>query len=140
MLHLSTADHPQSDEQTEHVNQVLEDMLRAYVSTRQSNWEDYFPILEFAYNNAKHVTSRFTPFMLMFGFQPRTPVTVGLATEKIHQVKDFLQDHMDMLRQARQLVRQAQDRYKSMRMNITGMLSLTKVIRFFYECLIICQL
>ncbi|WP_208972711.1 hypothetical protein, partial [Escherichia coli] len=87
--------------QTGHVNQVLEDMVRAYVSKRQSNWEDYLPILEFAYNSAKHVSTGFSPFMLMYGFQPRTPVTVGLAKEKIHAVKDFLQDHMDMLRMAR---------------------------------------
>ena len=112
MLNLSTADHPQTDGQTERVNQVLEDMLRAYVSKRQSNWEDYLPILEFAYNSAKHVTTGFSPFMLLYGFQPRSPVTVGLANEKIQQVKDFLQDHMDMLRVARQNVRQAQDRYK----------------------------
>ena len=70
------------------------------------------PILEFADNSAKHVTTGFSPFMLMYGFQPRSPVSVGLANEKIQQVKDFLQDHMDMLRVARQNVRQAQDRYK----------------------------
>ena len=104
MLNLSTADHPQTDGQTERVNQVLEDMIRAYVSKRQSNWEDYLPILEFAYNSAKHVTTGFSPFMLMYGFQPRSPVSVGLANEKIQQVKDFLQDHMDMLRVARQNV------------------------------------
>ena len=40
MLNLSTAQHPQTDGQTERVNQVLEDMLRAYVSKHQSNWED----------------------------------------------------------------------------------------------------
>ena len=50
--------------------------------------------------------------MLMYGFQPRSPVTVGLANEKIQQVKDFLEDHQEMLRWARQNVRQAQDRYK----------------------------
>ena len=50
------------------------------------------------------MTTGFSPFMLMYGFQPRTPVMVGLANEKIHQVKDFLQDHMDMLQQARQNV------------------------------------
>ena len=87
-------------------------MLRAYVSKKQTNWEDYLPILEFAYNSAKHVSTKFSPFMLMYGFQPRSPVAVGLATEKLHHVKDFLQDHMDMLQFARQNVRQAQDRYK----------------------------
>ena len=48
----------------------------------------------------------------MYGFQPRSPVSVGLANEKISKVKDFIQDHMDMLRIARLNVRQAQDRYK----------------------------
>ena len=36
-LNLSTADHPEYDGQTERVNQVLEDMLRAYVGKRQSD-------------------------------------------------------------------------------------------------------
>ena len=104
MLNLSTEDHPQTDGQTKHVKKVLEEILRSYVSKRQSNWEDYLPILEFAYNSAKHVTTSFSPFMLMCGFQPRSPATVGLANEKIQQVKDFLQDHMDMLRLAHQNV------------------------------------
>ena len=82
-LNLSTANHPQMDGQTELVNQVLEDMLRAYVSKRQTNWEEYLPILEFAYNSAKHVSTGFSPFMLMYGFQPRSPVMVGLATKCI---------------------------------------------------------
>ena len=112
MLNLSTADHPQTDGQTERVNQELEDMLWAYVSKHQTNWEDYLPILEFAYNSAKHVTTGFSPFMLMYGFQPRSPVSVGLANERSHQVKDVLQDHFDMLRVAIQKVKQAQDRYK----------------------------
>ena len=77
--------------QTERVNQVLEDMLRAYVSKKQTNcWEDYLLILEFAYNSAKHVLTGFSPFMLMYGFQPRSPISVGLANERVKQVKDFL--------------------------------------------------
>ncbi|MCO5558714.1 hypothetical protein L7F22_012300 [Adiantum nelumboides] len=37
---------------------------------------------------------------------------VGISTEKLQHVKDFLQDHMDMLKLTRQNVCQAQDRYK----------------------------
>ncbi|KAJ7560399.1 hypothetical protein O6H91_04G127700 [Diphasiastrum complanatum] len=47
---MSTTDHPQTDGQTERVNQVLEDILRAYVSKKQTNWEEYLSILEFSYN------------------------------------------------------------------------------------------
>ncbi len=59
-LSLSSSDHPQSDGQTERVNQILEDMLRAYVSKKQSSWEDYLPMVEFAYNSAKHSSTDFT--------------------------------------------------------------------------------
>ena len=58
-------------------------MLRAYVSKWQSNWEDSLPNLEFAYNRAMHVTIMFSLLMVLCGFQPRSPVTVGLANKKI---------------------------------------------------------
>ena len=77
------------DGQTKRANQVLKDMIRAYVSDKQTNWEDYLPILEFGYNSAKHVSTKFSPFMLMYGFQPRSPITIGLANEKLQHVKDF---------------------------------------------------
>ena len=80
---MSNDDHPETDNQMECVNQVLEDMLRAYVTKKQTNWKDYLPILEFAYNSAKHVTTGFSPLIFMRGFHPRSPMIVGLANEKI---------------------------------------------------------
>ena len=70
LLNLSITDHLEMDGQIERVNQVSKDKLQAYISKRQLNWEDYFPILEFAYNSVKHVNKS----MLMYSFQPRSPV------------------------------------------------------------------
>ena len=50
-LNFSTAYHPQTNGQTERVNQVLEDMLRIYVMDKPTKWEDYLHLVEFAYNN-----------------------------------------------------------------------------------------
>ena len=50
-LNFSTAYHPQTDGQTERVNQVLEDMLRMYVMDKPTKWEDYLHLVEFACNN-----------------------------------------------------------------------------------------
>ena len=41
-LNLRTAYHPQTDEKTERVNQVLEDMLHMYVMGKPTKWEDCF--------------------------------------------------------------------------------------------------
>jgi hypothetical protein len=48
----SSAYHPQTDGQTERVNQVLEDMLRACVLQYDKNWEKCLPLAEFSYNNS----------------------------------------------------------------------------------------
>ena len=45
----STAYHPQTDGQTEHVNQ--EQFLHLFVNQRQDNWYDWISIAEFAYND-----------------------------------------------------------------------------------------
>ncbi len=47
----STAFHPQTDGQTERVNQEIEKYLRIFVNYRQTNWNDWLPLAEFAHNN-----------------------------------------------------------------------------------------
>ena len=51
-LLFSTAYHPQTDGQTKRVNQILEDMLRMHVMHQPRKWEDYLPLVGFAYNNS----------------------------------------------------------------------------------------
>ncbi|MBW0588255.1 hypothetical protein O181_127970, partial [Austropuccinia psidii MF-1] len=46
---LSTAYHPETDGQTERVNQILEQYLWMYVSYHQDDWNTWFPLAEFAY-------------------------------------------------------------------------------------------
>ncbi|EOY16856.1 Retrotransposon protein [Theobroma cacao] len=50
-LDFSTAFHPQTDGQSERTIQTLEDMLRACVIDLGVRWEQYLPLVEFAYNN-----------------------------------------------------------------------------------------
>ena len=109
-LSMSSADHPQSDGQTERVNQIIEDMLRAYVAKTPSKWEQYLPILEFAYNSSKHTSTGYSPFMLMYGFQPRAPVDVTIHRDTLDSTRNFLQDMNQMLHIAKENVKTAQDR------------------------------
>ena len=47
----STAYHPQTDGQTEWVNQEIEQYLRLFVNQRQDDWFDWISLAEFSYNN-----------------------------------------------------------------------------------------
>jgi len=68
---LSTAFHPQTDGQTERVNAVVEQHLRAYVTYLQDNWADYLFLAEFAGNNQVSDTTTLSPFFANCGFHPR---------------------------------------------------------------------
>lgn len=79
---LSSGDHPQTDGQIERVNQVMEDMLRSHVASKQSNWEERLPFVEFAYNNSKHSSIGMAPFRVMFGYVPLIPLDLDLKNFK----------------------------------------------------------
>jgi transposase InsO family protein len=51
-LHFSSAYHPQTDGQTERVNQILEDMLRACAQQYGRSWDNSLPYAKFSYNNS----------------------------------------------------------------------------------------
>lgn len=68
----STAYHPQTDGQTERVNQEIEQFLRLFINQRQDDWYEWVAIAEFAYNNRIHASTQTTPFLLDTGQHPRT--------------------------------------------------------------------
>jgi hypothetical protein len=57
----SSAYHPQTDGQTERVNQILKDMLRACVIDYGKNWDKHLSLAEFAYNNSYQSSLRMAP-------------------------------------------------------------------------------
>ena len=66
-LCLSTTYHPQTDDQTERVNRVLEDLLRLCILNFGGTWEEHLPLVEFAYNNSFQASIRMTPFKALYG-------------------------------------------------------------------------
>lgn len=69
---LSSAYHPESNGQTERVNQSLKQYLRCYASSSPNSWVKSLPLAEFAYNNALHSSSRVSPFFANYGHHPRS--------------------------------------------------------------------
>jgi hypothetical protein len=108
---LSTAFHPQTDGQTERVNRVLEEYLRSFVNSTQSDWDDWLPLAEFAYNNSVHEAVGTTPFHLNYGKAPRLPSTpTGPAR---FPAADALVTHIsDIVARAKKRLQAAADRVK----------------------------
>jgi hypothetical protein len=67
---LSTAFHPQTDGETERVNQEIEQFFRVFCNFQQDNWPNLLPFAEFTHNVRTHSASAHSPFQIWYGFQP----------------------------------------------------------------------
>ena len=85
---VSTAYHPQTDRQTERLNQNVEQYLRLFVSQRQNNWPEWIACAEFAYNNKVHSMTKVSPFYTNYGQHPRMRIEPQGAG-KSELVKEF---------------------------------------------------
>ncbi|KAG3241752.1 hypothetical protein PI124_g13375 [Phytophthora idaei] len=81
-LSMSTADHPQTDGQTECVNRVLGDLLKSYAHSFQQ-WSDCLPMAEFAINNSVHDSTGHTPFYVNAMRHPRLPSMLGMVASSL---------------------------------------------------------
>jgi hypothetical protein len=71
---MTVAHRPEGDGQTERMNAVLEQHLRAYISYMQDDWSDWLPLAEFAANSMFSETTGLSPFFANYGFHPRLGV------------------------------------------------------------------
>jgi hypothetical protein len=74
----STSFHPCTDGQSERTNRTLQEVLRHYVHPRHDDWDQHLSAAEFAINNSRHDTTRYTPFYLNYGRNPLTPLATLL--------------------------------------------------------------
>jgi hypothetical protein len=68
----SSSYHPQTDGQTERINQILEDMLRARILHFDKSWDKCLSLAEFSYNNSYQASLKMAPFDALYGRSCRT--------------------------------------------------------------------
>ena len=110
---MSSAYHPQTDGQSERVNQILEDMLRACVLDFGGSWEDHLPLAEFAYNNSFQTSIGMAPFEALYGRPCRSPSCWLEAGDQILLGPELIRETTERVQTIRQRIQQAQDRTKS---------------------------
>jgi hypothetical protein len=72
----SSAYHPQTDGQTEVTNRTLSTLLRVLIKKNIKEWEECLPIAEYAYNRVRHSTTSKSPFEVVYGFNPLSPLDI----------------------------------------------------------------
>jgi len=103
--------HPQTNRQTECVNQALEQYLRCYVDYNLSNWSDLLPSAEFTYNNQAHEGIKESPFYLEYGRHPRAgPILVKESPQR--DLNDLTYKRQEALEQAKAALTLAAERMK----------------------------
>ena len=93
---LSTAYHPQTDGQTERLNQTIEAYLRCFCNYKQNNWVSLLPTAQLAYNSARNETTQLSPFYANYGYEAETMRTPLLATTIAEDAKTNVEDLRDL--------------------------------------------
>jgi hypothetical protein len=78
---LSSSHHPQTNGQTEVLNAMLEQMLRAYVASSWDSWSKWLSEIAFSYNTAIHSSTTYSPTFLLMGYRPTTTTTTITPSE-----------------------------------------------------------
>jgi len=104
---LSTAFHPQTDGQTERVNQELEQYLRIFIDHRQEQWPEWLGTAEFAYNNKMYSSTKTLPFKANYGQDPRM-VFEGRRKGKYAGAEKFIEKMKEIQEEAKAALGKAQ--------------------------------
>ena len=102
----STAYQPQTDGQTERMNQVLEDYLRHFCSYYQDNWDKILDMAEFSINNLNSASLGVSPFFFTYGHHPKFNILTessgrGDLDDFIVELQETQETAIECLTQAR---------------------------------------
>ncbi|KAJ1701330.1 hypothetical protein LUZ63_001109 [Rhynchospora breviuscula] len=111
-LNLSTAYHPQSDGQTERLNQCLEQYLRCMVFEPQKKWCKWLPLAEYWYNTCYQQSLNTSPFYALYGYHPPLLPFEDIIKSSNQAVNELLKDRQQVLASLRDSLIKAQARMK----------------------------
>ena len=108
---LSTAFHPQTDGQTERMNQEVEQYLRFFIEHRQKDWLEWLAMVEFAINNKVHTATKILPFMANYGKELRMGGDIK-KKEKVENATEFVERMKKVQEEVEAALRKTQEEMK----------------------------
>jgi len=111
-LAFSIAWHPQTNGQTERVNQELNQYLQLFVNKRQDDWYDLLPMAEFQHNNHVHSTTQQPPFLLDTGRIPHMSFKPQQNHSDLEMVNKFTERMRMAIKEVKSTICKVQDDMK----------------------------
>ena len=108
---LSMAFHPQTDGQTERMNQELEQYLKLFVEHRQKDWPEWLALAEFAINNKTHTAIKMSPFMANYGKKMRMGGDIR-RKGKVERATEFVERMKKVHEEAEAALKKTQEEMK----------------------------
>ncbi|PIK33447.1 putative transposon Ty3-I Gag-Pol polyprotein [Apostichopus japonicus] len=96
----TTPYHPEGNGQTERFNRTLCGMIRSLDPARRRNWPDLLSNLVFLYNSTPHRVTGMSPYRMMFGREPYTPLDQLLSNARKTWDEDFVKEQAAALQEA----------------------------------------
>jgi hypothetical protein len=111
-LKYTTAYHPQTDGQSERVNQCLQMFLRCTTQDAPRQWRRLLPLAEFWYNSCYHTSLGGSPFQALYGHEPNFGAMPELAIDQENPASGVLSERATQLAIIKQHLEAAQERMK----------------------------
>jgi hypothetical protein len=128
-LKLSLAYHPQTDRQTERVNQCVEMFLRCAVQDSPTTWKAWLSLAELWYNSSYHSSIGCSPFKALYGYELNVGATPTRSLSTSPSVAEFVENRELHLKALKQHMAAAQNRMKLMATDIVLTYTFRRVIR-----------
>lgn len=121
-LQFSSSHHPQTDGQTKVTNCSLGNLLRSLVGKNKASWYEVLPQAEFAYNRSKNRTIGMSPFEVVYGRNPNSPLDLiplpindhfsGDANDMAEYIKKLHEQVCEKLETSNMKYKQVSDRHR----------------------------
>jgi Integrase zinc binding domain len=111
-VNLSTSYHPQTDGQSERLNQCLEQYLRCMVGHNPKQWTQWIYLAEWWYNSTFHTAIQMTPFKALYGYDPPHIALGSVPVSRVEAVDEVLRERHSTMQQLKEQLKKAQEKMK----------------------------
>ena len=111
-LAFTTAEHPQTDGQSENRIKTLRFMIRSFTEETGKDWKEHLSLFEFAYNITKNAATGVAPFEMLYGTLPYGPLSLLSGVSESKSADEFAKRRLAIAKKATEAVEKAQESQK----------------------------